>query len=104
MESQIQQAVEIALLGTADPQLKSQAIDFCENIKLSPEGYELALKILELEDANEGLVFFIYQVVDGNIDRLSTEEVGKLYRQLCAHLGRCIDASKQQPDRNKYYL
>ncbi|CAN3360415.1 exportin-T [Diutina catenulata] len=97
MESQIQQAVEIALSGTADPQLKSQAIDFCENIKSSPEGYESALKILELEDANEGLVFFIYQVVDGNIDRLSTEEVGKLYRQLCAHLGRCIDASKQQP-------
>ncbi|RCK65484.1 Exportin-T [Candida viswanathii] len=71
MEQEITQAVEIALSGTADPALKTQAFDFINQIKSTPEGYKSCLDILvksSTSSINEGLKFFIYQVIDENIE------------------------------------
>ncbi|RHZ76816.1 hypothetical protein Glove_189g18 [Diversispora epigaea] len=45
MEEQIEQAVTFALSPTADHSLKSQAMNFCEQVKVSPEGWLLCLSL-----------------------------------------------------------
>ncbi|RIA97435.1 armadillo-type protein [Glomus cerebriforme] len=45
MEEQIEQAVAFALSPTADQSLKSQAMNFCEQIKVSPDGWQLCLSL-----------------------------------------------------------
>ncbi|CAG8432819.1 11499_t:CDS:2 [Diversispora eburnea] len=45
MEEQIEQAVTFALSPTADHSLKSQAMNFCEQVKVSPEGWPLCLSL-----------------------------------------------------------
>ncbi|KAL6450446.1 LOS1 Exportin-T [Candida maltosa Xu316] len=90
MEQQIQQAVEIALSGTADPTLKNQAFEFINQIKTTPEGYKACVEILTTNDLNainDGLKFFIYQVIEENVDFINdNEEIFQLNRKMMAVL------------------
>lgn len=92
MESQIQQAVEIALSGTADPNLKNQAYDFINHVKSTEEGYQSCVEILANADAsiNEGLKFFIFQVIEENMARLSSDQLALLNTRLFEHLNQVV--------------
>lgn len=96
MDQQILQAVDIALSGNADPQLKQQAYSFIEQIKTTPQGYALCLDILVEQGSalNDQFRFFIYQVIDENVHRLLATELGHLSDTLLAHVK---DASVSLP-------
>ncbi|KAK6458473.1 armadillo-type protein [Scheffersomyces xylosifermentans] len=107
MEQQIHQAVDIALSGTADASLKNQAYDFINQIKSTPEGYKSSVGILEksgTQPVNEGLKFFIFQVIDENIDKLNDEQLFTLNTQLFKTLGQYIANDINDPIylRNKF--
>lgn len=107
MEQQIHQAVEIALSGTADPTLKNQAFEFINHIKSTEEGYKACVDILiksSNESINDGLKFFVYQVIDENIDKLSQEQVFTLNQELFKCLSSYINNNLQDPThlRNKF--
>lgn len=124
MEQQIQQAVEIALSGTSDVALKSQAIEFVNNIKSTPEGYKSCVEILlKSIDGNaspsdsastsgsastnngsstkhqldDNLKFFIYQVIDEYMEKLSSEELFALNESLFKVLGFYVEKGIQDP-------
>ncbi|KAK6201622.1 armadillo-type protein [Scheffersomyces amazonensis] len=85
MEQQIQSAVDIALSGTADPNLKNQAFQFIEQIKSTQEGYNSCVEILlksSSQSVNEGLKFFAYQVIDEYIENLSDDQLFSLNSKL----------------------
>lgn len=102
MDQQIQQAVEIALSGTADPALKNQALQFINEIKSTEQGYKTCVDLL-LDSAakgtklNEGLQFFIFQVIDENTDKLSQEQLFDLNSKLFKYWNDVI--STDQDDR-----
>lgn len=111
MEQQIHQAVEIALSGTADPSLKTQAFDFINQIKSTPEGYKSCVEILVKSSTttiNEGLKFFIYQVIDENIELQlaikSDEQLYTLNQQVFKILNDYINSNVRDPThlRNKF--
>lgn len=94
MDQQIQQAVEIALSGTADPNLKNQAYEFINQIKSTEEGYKSCIDILlksrENNDINDGLKFFIYQVIEENMSKLNNDELINLKNTLFQILNSII--------------
>jgi len=107
MKQQIHQAVEIALSGTADPNLKNQAFEFINQIKSTEEGYKSCIDILldsTSQPINEGLKFFIFQVIDENIEKLSNEQLFKLNAQLFKILSEYISNAVTDPIylRNKF--
>ncbi|KAG2734726.1 hypothetical protein G9P44_002732 [Scheffersomyces stipitis] len=107
MEQQIHQAVEIAMSGTADPNLKNQAFAFINQIKSTEDGYKSCVDILVKSGAqpvNEGLKFFIFQVVDENIEKLSSEQLYSLNDQLFKTLSSYISNDVSDPIylRNKF--
>lgn len=75
MENQIQQAVEIALSGTADPTLKAQAYEYIEEIKGLESGLDSCLTILGAASAStsEQLRFFVLQVIEENVAKVNEE-------------------------------
>ncbi|OBA21222.1 Xpo1-domain-containing protein [Metschnikowia bicuspidata var. bicuspidata NRRL YB-4993] len=98
MDQQIQQAVEIALSGTSDPQLKNQALQFINEIKSTEEGFKSCVDILLESSAkggtlNNGLKFFIFQVIDENTDKLSQEQLYALNTNLFKYLNDVIAAN-----------
>lgn len=99
MDQQIQQAVEIALSGTADSALKNQAFQFINDIKATEEGYKTCLQLL-LDSAakqtklNEGLKFFLFQVIDENTDRLSQEQLYALDSSMFKYLNDVVSAEQ----------
>lgn len=101
MDQQIQQAVEIALSGTADLELKSQAYDFINQIKSTEEGYKTCLEILikssSTNSINEGLKFFIFQVIDENMSKLSSEQLLTLNNSLFQYLNNLISSNFNDP-------
>lgn len=97
MESQLQQAVEIALLGTLDPLLKQQAMEYCEEVKRLDQGYAAAVAILAQPLPPMALQFFVYQVLESHIDRLDAEALLKLYHSLRAHLAQRLDVTNDDP-------
>lgn len=99
MDQQIQQAVEIALSGTADPALKTQAFQFINDIKSTEEGYKTCLSLLvdlaeKQTKLNDGLKFFIFQVIDENIDKLSHEQLFALDSSLFKYLNDTVAADQ----------
>lgn len=95
MDQQIQQAVEIALSGTADLNLKNQAYEFINQIKSTEEGYKSCLDILmkstsSISSINEGLKFFIFQVIDENMSKLNNEQLLNLNSNLFEYLKTLI--------------
>ncbi|RLV92762.1 Exportin-T [Spathaspora sp. JA1] len=106
MEQQIHQAVEIALSGTADINLKNQAYQFINEIKSTEEGYKSCLDILiksSTESVNQELKFFVFQVIDENIDRLSKEQLFALNNSIFKVLQEYInnDIKDAPHSRNK---
>ena len=88
METQIQQAVEIALSGTADPALKSQAYEFIDKIKTSENGLQSCVTILLSSSSvtSEALRFFVLQVVEENIPKVSNERLYSINNSLLQFL------------------
>lgn len=83
MEHQISQAVQIALSRDSDQNLKSQAIDFINQIKSTKDGYTSCLRILlEGESLNDEFKFFILQVLEENINNLTEKELYDLDQSL----------------------
>ncbi|EGW30186.1 uncharacterized protein SPAPADRAFT_53011 [Spathaspora passalidarum NRRL Y-27907] len=106
MEQQIHQAVEIALSGTADVNLKNQAFEFINQIKSTEEGYKSCLDILiksSTDPVNPELKFFVYQVIDENIDKLSKEQLFALNNSIFKVLQEYItkDIKDAPHSRNK---
>ncbi|KAK9478720.1 armadillo-type protein [Lipomyces japonicus] len=66
MEDQVEQAVEIALNGSADSSLKQQAIAFCTQIKESDDGWQVCLSLFadNGRKRSPAVRFFALQVVD----------------------------------------
>lgn len=99
MDLQIRQAVEIALSGTADPALKSQAIQFVNEVKSTEEGYNTCVRLLlesSEKDMGDGLKFFIIQVIQENLDRLSLEQLEQLNQSLFKHLHEMVRLEKNE--------
>lgn len=95
MDLQIQQAVEIALSGTADAALKQQAFQFINDVKLTEEGYQTCLALLvEHGESSDGLRFFALQVVDENLERLADEQMFLLNSSLFKHLQRLVESGR----------
>lgn len=93
MEQQLQQAVEIALSGTADASLKSQAYAFINDIKLTQQGYQTCVDLLLLDVAlSAGLKFFIFQVIEENITNLDPEHLYTLSEKLFQYVDRSVAA------------
>ncbi|CAN3371938.1 hypothetical protein DIURU_004409 [Diutina rugosa] len=97
MESQLQQAVEIALSGTSDPHLKQQAMAYCEEVKSSAEGYAAAVGILSQPEAPMPLQFFVYQVLESHLEQLDAAALLKLYHTLRAHLAQRLELASEDP-------
>lgn len=97
MDQQIQQAVDIALSGTADPSLKSQAFDFINEIKSTEQGYQTCFDLL-LSDPqkgihlNDGLKFFILQVIEENTEKLGEQQLYQLNLALFKYLDLLVAA------------
>ena len=107
MEAEIHQAVEIALSGTADANLKSQAIDFINRIKSTPEGFRSSVDILVGGGAlSDELKFFVYQVIEENIERLLNEQLYTLNKQLMGVLGGYVSQTSEDTAylKNKFAL
>lgn len=95
MDQQIQQAVDIALSGTADPNLKNQAFQFINQVKSSHEGYQTCCDLLFNDPVkgialNEGLKFFAYQVIDENAEVLGEDHLYALNGNLFKFLNTMI--------------
>ncbi|KAK9475508.1 armadillo-type protein [Dipodascopsis tothii] len=66
MQDQVEQAVGIALDGSATQELKQQAIDFCNQIKDSPDGWQICLGLFidARKSRSDASRFFALQVID----------------------------------------
>lgn len=109
MDQQIQQAVEIALSGTADPNLKSQAFQFINDIKSTEQGFKTCVELLldlaaKGTKLNDGLKFFVFQVIDENTERLTQEQLFTLDQNLFQYLNDVIssESNDQIYLRNKF--
>ncbi|GBL49357.1 pre-tRNA nuclear export protein [Candidozyma auris] len=97
MDQQIQQAVDIALSGTADPSLKNQALTFINEIKSTEQGYRTCFDLL-LSDPekgiylNDGLKFFILQVIEENTEKLGEQQLFELNSSMFKYLNSLISA------------
>lgn len=102
MEQQILQAVEIALSGSADMGLKSQAIDFINQVKSTEEGYNSCLDILvnsisEGAALNQEFKFFILQVLEENLSRLAPEQLFSLSQKLFQYTNYLVSSEANEP-------
>lgn len=105
MEQQINQAVAIALSRDSDQGLKTQAIDFINQIKSTKEGYESCLQILFKDQVNEEFKFFIYQVIEENLGNLSDKDSFELDQLLFEHFQRSVLVNKSSDStyiKNKF--
>lgn len=108
MDQQIQQAVDIALSGTADPTLRGQAFEFINQVKSSQEGYQTCCDILFQDpgngtDLNDALKFFVYQVIEENAENINEEQLFALNSNLFQYLNEIIskDINDQAHLKNK---
>ncbi|KAK9463534.1 armadillo-type protein [Lipomyces oligophaga] len=97
MEEQLEQAVEIALNSNADYNLKQQAISFCNQIKDSPNGWQICIALFVSQPKRSTSVrFFALQVVDdalvkrlnGNEDLLDHNALNYIKGVLLSYLQR----------------
>ncbi|KAI5960803.1 LOS1 [Candida pseudojiufengensis] len=107
MEDQIINAVQIALSGTSDQKLQLQAYEFLNDVKSSKSGYNTALELLSKSTSsniNNELKFFLYQVIEENVQSLSREESHQLVQSLFKILSELIsnDIKDQSYLRNKF--
>ncbi|CAH6719657.1 exportin-T [[Candida] jaroonii] len=98
MEQQITQAVEIAL-NNSNKELHDQAIGYINTIKQTKEGYESCLNLLTTK-VSEELRFFIFQVIEENLQNLSDQEIFTLNEILNNYYLEIIKSSSYL--KNKY--
>ncbi|ODQ51343.1 Xpo1-domain-containing protein [Saitoella complicata NRRL Y-17804] len=69
MDEQVEQAVRVALDPAADPSLKKQAMQFCEQVKASPDGWQVCLALFtKVPKASEPARFFALQTVNDALE------------------------------------
>lgn len=97
METQIQQAVEIANSPSSDPILKEQALSFINQIKSSNEGWQPCLKVLQADSSSINAKFFALQVVSERLPYLSNEEKIALKDMIFAYINTLIAKVNVEP-------
>ncbi|TID23227.1 hypothetical protein CANINC_003244 [Pichia inconspicua] len=97
MESQIQQAVEIANSPSSDASLKEQALSFINQIKSSNEGWQPCVKLLQLDSSSINAKFFALQVISERLPYLSENEKIALKDMIFAYVNSLIANSKVEP-------
>ncbi|CAN6674635.1 exportin-T [Trichomonascus vanleenenianus] len=106
MEDQLDQAVAIAWQGTADPALRQQAIDYCNEVRNSENGWQVCLSVFtgdkERLDATR---HFALQVLDTALPRLGPESVQFVREHLFGYLQKIVGYTTRAPEgahmRNK---
>ncbi|GMG55995.1 unnamed protein product [Ambrosiozyma monospora] len=98
MDSQIQQAVEIASSATNDENLKQQAFQFIDEIKSSNDGWQHCINLLTSNDSiSPNVKFFIFQVLNERMPSLTNEQKVTLKDYLFNYLKKLISASQVEP-------
>lgn len=97
MESQIQQAVEIANSPSSDQILKEQALSFITQVKSSDEGWQHCLKLLQLETSNSNVKFFAFQVLAEKLYSLPNENKLAIKDVIFSYLTDVITNHKVEP-------
>lgn len=87
MEVNIDQAVNIVLQPNADLSLKQQAIAFCDQIKNSPEGWQVCLSLfIKIPKISEQTRLFALQVLEytikSRVNELTSESVNFIKNQI----------------------
>lgn len=96
MESQILQAVEIAFsAATTDASLKTQAVDFINQIKSSPDAWKTCLNLIQSpNDISPNAKFFSFQIINEQLPNLSNDDKSYLNQIILSHLKSIIDSNK----------
>ena len=107
METQIINAIQIALSGTSDQKLQLQAYEFLNEVKATKDGYNTALDLISrstTSDINSDLKFFLYQVIEENVENLTREECHQLCQTILKILTEFISNDIKDPTylRNKF--
>lgn len=96
---QLEQAVLVALQGNgpngvADAALKAQAIEYLNQVKASPDGWQTCLDVFVNQSLNESTRLYALQVIDYNLPSLNNDQVNLIrgtlfayYRELAANQG-----------------
>ncbi|CAK9442068.1 uncharacterized protein LODBEIA_P58390 [Lodderomyces beijingensis] len=106
METQVLNAIQVALDGSADQKLKAQAYEFLNQVKGSKDGYDTALKLLSTSTTTSTipeLKFFLYQVIEENVEKLSQDDSYQLSQTVFKILADYIHHDIKDPSylRNK---
>lgn len=96
MEEQIKQAVEIAIGGTADANLREQAIRFLNDLKSSADGWQAFSLILKDINTPDQTRFIALQALCDSVPQLGQEQNGYIRTTLLQHLNAIITANKYE--------
>lgn len=94
MEEQIKQAVDIAISGTADYQLKQQAIQFLNELKSSPDGWQAFSLLLKDVSRGDQVRFIALQALCDYIPTLTPEGAQYIRSTLLEYFHKLIAAGR----------
>lgn len=94
MEDQIKQAVEIAISGTSDYNLKQQAITFLNDLKASADGWQAFSLLLKDISYPDQARFIALQALNDYIPNLSQEQNQYIRSTLLTYLQSLISNNK----------
>jgi len=97
MEEQIKQAVEIAISGTSDYNLKQQAINFLNELKASPDGWQAFSLLLKDVSYPDQARFVALQAINDYIPSLSQEQNQYIRSTLLSYLQSIVSNNKYDP-------
>ncbi|KAG5366963.1 Exportin-T [Yarrowia sp. B02] len=101
MEDQIEQAVDIAIQGVGDPSVRQQALDFCNQVKASDEGWQMCLAMFAGDrKRSDAARYFSLQVIDEALGRLNREQLVFVRDHLFAYVRMGSGLSQGQADVN----
>lgn len=96
--SQIQQAVEILASGTNDESLKNNVLNFVNELKSSPDGWNHCIELLVKNDAiSDNVKFFIFQILSEKISTLNSNDLIKLKDSIFGYLTNLVSQNKIEP-------
>jgi len=107
MEGQIINAIQIALSGSSDQKLQLQAYEFLNEVKATKDGYNTALDLISkstTSEVNSELKFFLYQVIEENVENLTRDECHQLCQTVLRVLSEFVSNDIKDPTylRNKF--
>ncbi|KAI5970796.1 LOS1 [Candida margitis] len=107
MEGQIINAIQIALSGSSDQKLQLQAYEFLNEVKATKDGYNTALDLISkstTSEINADLKFFLYQVIEENVENLTRDECHQLCQVVLRMLSEFVAHDIKDPAylRNKF--